>query len=68
MQPLYQPIHTLKSISDNLWMVDGPIIHFYGMPFTTRMVVIRIVYQERWCYIFMLFIKASSIVGHEYIN
>jgi hypothetical protein len=28
MQPLYQPIHTLKSISENLWIVDGPIIHF----------------------------------------
>jgi hypothetical protein len=48
MQPLYQPINTLKLISENLWIVDGPIIHFYGMPFTTRMVVIRLANNDLW--------------------
>ncbi len=48
MHNLYQPIHTLKLISENLWIVDGPIIHFYGMPFTTRMVVIRLANNDLW--------------------
>jgi len=48
MHNLYQPIHTLKSISENLWIVDGPIINFYGMPFTTRMVVIRMANNDLW--------------------
>ena len=48
MDNVYQPIHTLKLISENLWIVDGPIIHFYGMPFTTRMVVIRMVNNNLW--------------------
>lgn len=50
MDNLYQPIHTLKLISENLWIVDGPIIYFYGMPFTTRMVVIRFSNNDLFIY------------------
>lgn len=43
---LYQPINTLKSIGENIWIVDGSEIMFsvYGLkiPFSTRMVVIRL--------------------------
>ena len=42
MPQLYAPTHTLKNFGENLWVVDGPVIKFYGMPFTTRMVVIKL--------------------------
>lgn len=42
----YPPLNTLKSITENLWIVDGPLIRF-GMPwpkmsFPTRMTVVRL--------------------------
>ncbi len=42
----YPPLNTLKSVADNLWIVDGPIILF-GMPwpklpFPTRMTIARL--------------------------
>ena len=43
---LYEPINTLKPVSEHLWVVDGPIVRmaFPGgsMPFPTRMVVLRL--------------------------
>lgn len=46
MLSTYPPLNTLKSVAENIWIVDGPIIRF-GMPwpkvpFPTRMTVIRI--------------------------
>jgi hypothetical protein len=42
----YPPLNTLKRVAENLWIVDGPIIHFGmpwpKMPFPTRMTVIRL--------------------------
>ncbi len=38
----YEPINTLKQVADNIWIVDGPLITFKHMPFTTRMTVIRL--------------------------
>lgn len=43
---LYQPINILKPIDDNIWMVDGPIIHMdfvlgAKVPFSTRMMVVK---------------------------
>jgi len=38
----YEPLFTLKPVADDIWIVDGPVIRFYGMPFPTRMVVIRL--------------------------
>ena len=46
MPHLYTPTHTLKPFGQNIWVVDGPIIRFYGMPFTTRMVVVKISHNE----------------------
>jgi hypothetical protein len=42
----YPPINTLKSVAQNVWIVDGPVIRF-GMPwpkfpFPTRMTVVRL--------------------------
>ncbi|MDZ4870932.1 MAG: hypothetical protein CLLPBCKN_000320 [Chroococcidiopsis cubana SAG 39.79] len=42
----YEPINTLKSVDENIWIVDGPIAYMqaYGtnIPFPTRMTVIRL--------------------------
>lgn len=38
----YEPIQRLKPIDDNLWLVDGPLITFKGVPFPTRMTIVRL--------------------------
>jgi hypothetical protein len=38
----YEPLNTLKQIAESIWIVDGPHINFYGMPFPTRMTIIRL--------------------------
>jgi hypothetical protein len=43
---VYAPLHVLKAVADDVWIVDGPIIRFGApwpkMPFPTRMTIIRI--------------------------
>ncbi len=43
---LYTPINTVKPVADDVWIVDGPEIHFgfgpIGMLFPTRMTLIRL--------------------------
>lgn len=46
----YSPIDTLKSLAEDVWIVDGPVIRF-GMPwpkfpFPTRMTVVRLISGE----------------------
>ena len=38
----YPPLFTPKPLGPEIWTVDGPAIRFYGMPFPTRMVVVRL--------------------------
>ncbi|WP_375688659.1 DUF4336 domain-containing protein [Pseudooceanicola sp. LIPI14-2-Ac024] len=38
----YEPLEVLKPVADDIWIVDGPEIRFYGMPFSTRMTVVRL--------------------------
>jgi Domain of unknown function (DUF4336) len=42
----YPPLNTLKRVTDDVWIVDGPIIRFglrwLKLPFPTRMTVLRI--------------------------
>ena len=42
----YPPINILKPVTENLWIVDGPVIRFGmpwpKMPFSTRMTIIRL--------------------------
>jgi len=38
----YEPLNTLKQLAPDLWIVDGPEIRFSGLPFSTRMTVIRL--------------------------
>ena len=39
---LYSPINTLKPIGENIWIADGPCVSFYGIPFPTRMTLVRL--------------------------
>jgi hypothetical protein len=42
----YAPIDTLKAVTDDVWIVDGPVIRFGfpwpKMPFPTRMTIVRL--------------------------
>jgi len=39
---------TLLSIDRNIWLVEGSIVDFYGFPYPTRSVVIRIADRDLW--------------------
>ncbi len=43
---LYDPINTLKSVGEDLWVVDGPLVRMsfpgISVPFPTRMMVVRL--------------------------
>jgi hypothetical protein len=45
---LYNPIYTLKQFAENIWIVDGETISFYGLPFTTRMTIVRLKNNDLW--------------------
>jgi hypothetical protein len=38
----YEPLYTLKPIAPDVWIADGDWIRFYGLPFPTRMTVVRL--------------------------
>lgn len=38
----YEPINVLKPVDTDIWIVDGPIIHFKKVPFPTRMTIVRL--------------------------
>jgi len=42
----YEPVGTLKSVGEAIWIADGPLVrfHYLGMhlPFTTRMTLVRL--------------------------
>ncbi|MEO8241947.1 MAG: DUF4336 domain-containing protein [bacterium] len=38
----YEPLDVLKPVGPDIWIVDGSAISFYGLPFSTRMTVIRL--------------------------
>ncbi len=44
----YEPLNTLKPVAPDIWVVDGPLIRFYGMPFSTRATVVRLASGEIW--------------------
>jgi hypothetical protein len=39
---IYAPLDQPKALGRDIWIVDGPSIRFYAMPFPTRMTVIRL--------------------------
>lgn len=44
----YEPLDTLKPVAPDIWIVDGPLIRFYGMPFSTRATVVRLASGDIW--------------------
>jgi hypothetical protein len=38
----------LKNISESIWIVDGDAVPFFGMPYTTRMTVVRLQNGALW--------------------
>ncbi|MGF1575295.1 MAG: DUF4336 domain-containing protein [Cyanophyceae cyanobacterium] len=44
----YEPLYTLKHIAPNVWIADGGWIRFYGLPFPTRMTVLRLSNGDIW--------------------
>ena len=48
----YEPLDALKPVAPDLWpdlwVVDGPAIRFYGMPFSTRATVVRLENGDLW--------------------
>lgn len=45
---IYAPLNTLKPAAENIWIIDGPHIKFYGMPFSTRATIIRLKNGDIW--------------------
>ncbi len=37
-------------LGQNIWIVDGPTVRFFGFPFSTRMVVVRLPSEKLWVY------------------
>ena len=37
-----EAIYMMNEFAPNVWTVDGPVVDFYGFPYPTRMVVIRL--------------------------
>jgi hypothetical protein len=44
----YEPLYVLKPVDTDIWVCDGGWIRFYGMPFPTRMTVIRLENGDLW--------------------
>ncbi len=38
---LYEPIQTLQPVASDVWLANGPAVRLYGIPFPTRMSVVR---------------------------
>ena len=51
---LYEPINTLKPVAPDIWIADGPEVRMAtplgGMPFPTRMSVVRLRDGVLWCH------------------
>lgn len=44
----YEPLHVLKPVSRDIWIADGGWIRLYGLPFPTRMTVVRLADGGLW--------------------
>lgn len=44
----YEPLYTLKPVAPDIWLADGDVISFYGLPFPTRMTVVRLGDGSLW--------------------
>lgn len=44
----YEPLDTPKPVARDIWIVDGPAIRFYGLPFSTRATILRLADGGLW--------------------
>jgi len=44
----YEPLDLPKPVAEDLWIVDGAPIGFYGMPFPTRATIVRLASGGLW--------------------
>lgn len=44
----YEPLNTPKSVAPGLWVIDGPAVRFYGLPFSTRATLVRLADGGLW--------------------
>lgn len=44
----YEPLYSLKIVAPDVWIVDGSWIRFYGIPFPTRMTIVRLSSGALW--------------------
>lgn len=45
---LNEELYILKKISENIWIIDGDAVPFFGMPYTTRTTIIRLFNGDLW--------------------
>ncbi|BEU03656.1 hypothetical protein OAG1_24560 [Agarivorans sp. OAG1] len=38
----------MQQLAENVWVVEGPSVHFFGLPYSTRMTIIRLDNQQLW--------------------
>ncbi len=38
----------MRTIDENIWVFDGSPVPFFGLPYTTRMTVVRLPAGELW--------------------
>ncbi|MBR9762409.1 MAG: DUF4336 domain-containing protein [Rhodobacteraceae bacterium] len=44
----YEPLNVPKPFGPDIWIVDGPHIRFFGLPFSTRMTLVRLPSGDLW--------------------
>ncbi|HEY9040324.1 MAG TPA: DUF4336 domain-containing protein [Roseovarius sp.] len=44
----HEPLNTLKPVAPDIWLIDGPAVKFYGMPYPTRCSVVRLADGDLW--------------------
>lgn len=44
----HEPLDTLKPVARDIWLIDGPAVRFYGMPYPTRCTVVRLENGDLW--------------------
>lgn len=48
--PTCNSMDVLRCFGDDLWIADGPTVRFFGMPYPTRMVVMKLNDGSLWIY------------------
>ena len=54
-------LQTLKPLADAIWTYDGETVSFHGMPYTTRMTIVRLETGEIW-------VHSPSILTSELVH